>query len=130
MLTNGEATVLNAYGRDNRWYLRVLYPSRDHFAKTHSFADEHSLTFEVDTIRELKTEAAGRYGLTEPQYEALVLAARRGYFRVPREVTLDEMADELGLSHQALSERIHRGVNILLQSTLFPSATPAEEERQ
>ncbi|MDS0284591.1 helix-turn-helix domain-containing protein [Haloarcula onubensis] len=119
ILTNGEATILDAVGRRDRWHLRVLFPDREHFARTHEFAEDHGLAFDVRSIRELEGEPAGRYGLTEGQYEALILAADRGYFEVSRETTLEELADELDVSHQALSEQLRRGMEALVEDTLF-----------
>ena len=119
MLTNSEATVLDAIGRQRRWQFRVFYPNRELFSKTHDFCNEHGLTFKVDSVREMDGEPAGRYGLTTEQYEALVKATRRGYFSVPREITLEELAEEMGVSHQALSERIRRGTESLVDDTLF-----------
>ncbi|ESP86949.1 helix-turn-helix domain-containing protein [Candidatus Halobonum tyrrellensis] len=119
MLTNSEATILDAIGRERRWQFRVFYPERKLFSKTHDFCDQHGLTFEVDSVRQMDGEPAGRYGLTTEQYEALVKATRRGYFSVPREITLEELAEEMGVSHQALSERIRRGTEALVDDTLF-----------
>ena len=119
MLTNSEATILDAVGRDGQWKLRVLYPGRDLFSMTHDFCEEHGLSFDVSTIRELEGEPAGRYGLTSEQYEVLAEAARMGYFEVPREVSLEELAEELGVSHQAASERIRRATNALIEDALF-----------
>ncbi|AGN00356.1 DNA binding domain-containing protein [Salinarchaeum sp. Harcht-Bsk1] len=126
MLTNGGATVLDAYGRDGRWQLRVLYPNRDHFSTTHEFADEHGMTFDVESIREMDGEPAGRFGLTDAQHEALTAAAKAGYYEVPREVTLEELADDLGVSHQALSEQLRRGTCALLEDTLLIGMTNQE----
>jgi hypothetical protein len=119
MITNSEATVLDAVGRDGQWKLRVLYPERTLFSKTHEFCEDHGLDFDVTTIRELEGEPAGRYGLTNDQYEVLAEAARMGYFEVPREVSLEELAEELGVSHQAASERIRRATNALVEDALF-----------
>jgi len=119
ILTNGQATILDAVGQRDHWHLRVLFPDRDHFGRTHDFAENHGLTFDVRSIRELEGEPAGRYGLTEGQYEALLLAADRGYFEVSRETTLEELADELDVSHQALSEQLRRGMEALVEDTLF-----------
>jgi len=119
MLTNAEATVLDAVGQGERWKLRVLYPRRSLFSATHDFCEEHGLTFDVHSIRELEGEPAGRYGLTTEQYEVLAEAARTGYFEIPRDVTLEELAEELGVSHQAASERIRRATSALVEDTLF-----------
>lgn len=119
MLTNSEATILDAVGRGEQWKIRVLYPQRSLFSKTHEFCERHGLDFDVDSIRELEGEPAGRYGLTTEQYEVLATASELGYFEVPREVSLEELADELGISHQAASERIRRATSALVEETLF-----------
>ena len=128
MLTNSEATVLDAYGRNRGWHLRVLYPEREHFSRTHEFADEHGLTFEITTMREMEGEPAGRYGLTNSQYRVLELAARRGYYEIPRAVTLQELAAELGVSHQALSEQLRRGTGALVEDTVCIGSFPEEDQ--
>ena len=124
MLTSGEANILDAYAGSEEWKLRVLYPDRDKFSSTHEFCEEHGLSFEVHAIREMEGQPTGRYGLTEDQYEALVRATRRGHYDVPQEVTLEELADELDISHQALSERLRRGTEALVQDTLMIGAPP------
>lgn len=124
MLTNSEATVLDAHGQENHWTLRVLYPERDEFSKTHSFCAEHGLTFDVETIRELDSEATGRFGLTDVQYKTLMLAVECGYYEVPRKTTLEGLADELDVSHQALSERLRRATRSLVENALLASTMP------
>ncbi|GGO01406.1 MULTISPECIES: helix-turn-helix domain-containing protein [Haloarcula] len=119
MLTNSEATVLDAVGQGDRWKVRVLYPRRSLFSKTHDFCTEHGVEFEVSSIRELDEGPAGRYGLTSAQYEVLSEASRQGYFKVPREVSLSELADDLDISHQAASERLRRATDALVEDTLF-----------
>ena len=59
MLTNAEATVLDAYGHGPRWKLRVLYPEREEFSTTHEFCAGHGLTFDVASIREIDGQPAG-----------------------------------------------------------------------
>jgi hypothetical protein len=119
MLTNSEATILDAVGHHDEWKLRVLYPKRSLFSNTHEFCDQHGLTFEVESIRELEGEPAGRFGLTKEQYEVLATAASQGYFEVPRGVTLQELAEEFDVSHQAVSERLRRAIDALVEDTLF-----------
>lgn len=126
-LTNGEATILDADGRNDRWYLRVLYPDREHFSRSYEFATEHGLTFDIESIRELEGEPAGRFGLSDGQYRALVHAFERGYFEVPRKADLQDLAEELDVSHQALSERLRRGTGALVEDTLVIGAMADEE---
>lgn len=119
MLTNSEATVLDAVGREGQWKLRVLYPDRSLFSETHEFCEQHGLDFDVHSIRELEGEPAGRFGLSTEQYEVLAAGVEMGYFEVPRAADLEDLADELGISHQAASERIRRATNALVEDTLF-----------
>jgi hypothetical protein len=118
MLTTSEATVLDAHGRRDRWTLRVMYPDRDDLSDTHEFCRSHGLSFDVRSIRELDGEPAGRYGLTTEQFEALTTAAERGLFEVPRRTTMADLATELSVSHQALSERIRRATGALVEEAL------------
>jgi len=64
---------------------------------------------EAGQDEELETTAA----LTEPQQEAIAEAYRQGYYDVPREISLEELANELDISHQALSERLRRANRVL-----------------
>lgn len=119
MLTNSEATIMDAYGTGERWYLRILYPSREDLTKTVEFGEDHGLTFEIETIREMEGKPAGRYGLTEAQYEAMACAVENGYYQVPRENNLEDIAIDLDISHQALSERMRRATQALIEDTIL-----------
>ncbi|MDS0281533.1 helix-turn-helix domain-containing protein [Haloarcula onubensis] len=128
MVTNGRATVLDIHTRDDRWCLSVLYPTREHFSRTHQFATDHGLAFDVASIRETGGEPSGRVGLTDGQREVLVRAARQGYFDVPRDVDLEGLADDCEVSHQALSERLRRGMGTLIEDTLLVGAGTEQPE--
>jgi predicted DNA binding protein len=63
--------------------------------------------------------ANGKYGLTSAQHEALTLAFESGYYDVPADVTLDSLSKMLGITSQALSERLTRGTKTLIESTVI-----------
>lgn len=46
-------------------------------------------------------------------------AFEAGYFKVPKETTLKEFAEAQGVSHQAMSEQIQRGIHHLIEQTLI-----------
>ena len=121
MLLDSEATLLDAEVADDQgtWSLRVLYPTRDHLSKTYDFCEANDVTFDIRKVHELDAEPAGQYGITENQYAALRAACESGYFKIPRETNLDVIGEELGLSHQAVSERIRRGTDQLISETLL-----------
>ncbi|WP_049999289.1 helix-turn-helix domain-containing protein [Halococcus sediminicola] len=129
MLTNSEATIMDAYGKDGWWTLRVLYPIREAVSKTVEFCREEGLTFDIEMIREMEGEPAGRYGLTDNQYEALRVASELGYFKVPREIDMNELAEELDISHQALSERLRRAYDTLVEDAVLVGSDRDDSER-
>ena len=118
-LLEERGTILNAYGKREQWYLRMLFPSRDCLSSTYDFCREHDLTLQIENIYTMGgSDRRGQYGLTHEQHTALLAALERGYYDIPRTITLEELADQLDISHQALSERLRRGSENLLQNTL------------
>lgn len=118
VLSEEHATVLTAFGESDRWLLRVLFPDRDSLSRSYDFCDQTGLSVEVTSIYELDQRRSGQFGLTANQLESLITASEQGYYEVPRGATLTEVADELGISHQALSERLRRGHGRLVQNAL------------
>jgi predicted DNA binding protein len=58
-------------------------------------------------------------GLTDPQREALITAVENGYFDVPARATLESISEALGITSQAVSERLNRGTKTLVEATLM-----------
>jgi predicted DNA binding protein len=126
MLTESDATILEAYGGGGRehWQLRVLYPTQDSLTKTNNFCDERGLTFDIESVQQLDDEPTGRYGLSSKQYTALRRAVEAGYYDVPHGTGLDEIATDLGISNAALSERLDRATKALVEDTLLVGVDP------
>jgi len=106
-----EASIIQRLvGDDEGWHLRVAFPDRDSLDSFRAFCEEHDISYEVSRIYEERggTDADRGFGLTEKQRELLEMATRRGYFDVPRDIGLEELAAEAGISHQAASERLRR----------------------
>ena len=129
LLTEEEATILDAVVEDTRWRLRVLFPEREALSSTYEFATEQGLTVDVRKIHRLEEEGDrhGRYGLTDAQYETLVAALEHGYYGIPRETDMEDLSDELGVSHQALSERLRRAHLALVEEAIDVGGADAEE---
>ncbi|MXV61474.1 bacterio-opsin activator [Natronorubrum sp. JWXQ-INN-674] len=113
-------TVLGAHVTDGQWTLRLLFPEREELSDAVSAIEDHDVRVDVRRMVEagqdedLETTAA----LTEPQQEAIAEAYRQGYYDVPREISLEELANELDISHQALSERLRRANRVLASEQL------------
>jgi len=74
-------------------------------------------------VRRLDQSADGSdadpYGLTANQRDVLVMAIREGYFAIPRRTTLGDLGEKLGISDQAVSERLRRAERTLVERTVL-----------
>ena len=71
-----------------------------------------------DSGRGFVPPSVGGDALPRKQAETLRLALETGYFDVPRDVTLQDLADELGVSDQTVSERLRRGIATVVDDAL------------
>lgn len=69
--------------------------------------DDFGIGFSVEHVREIDASPADRL-LTERQQEVLVAAVEAGYYRAPRESTLGDVADTLGIANATASDVLHR----------------------
>jgi predicted DNA binding protein len=95
------------------------------FAITATQADFEAFGDRLDAsgLRYELLSAVGRDGsggdpLTDRQLECLTVAERMGYFEVPRECSLAEVADALGVDTSTVSETIRRGTAHVLERFL------------
>lgn len=103
----------------NGWLVRLLLPDREALNTIWRYTNENDIT--LDIIEIYGNEDVGgetSYGLTDEQQTALNIAYEEGYFCEPREVSLKEVADEIGLSSTAMSGRLRRGMRNLITATL------------
>jgi predicted DNA binding protein len=118
ILVEEDGTILAAFGRSESWALRTLFPEREALSRTHEFCEEAGLTMHIDSIYRLDEGRGGRFGLTETQQSTLLEAFEQGYYDVPRTVTADELATEIDISHQALSEQLRRAHGTLVENAI------------
>lgn len=122
--TEFGTTILEANGADGQWELRMRFDDRDHLTQLTDYFDEHDFEFALTELHEVThPRSPGQFGLTEKQEEALATAWEMGYFESPRDVTLSAIAEELDISEQALSNRLRRGYDALIENTLRVSST-------
>lgn len=127
-IVDADGTILEGRSQEDRWLLRFRFPDHADVAAFYQFLADNDITdFTIESIYELRTRS-GRGGsddLSSEQRTALTLAAQRGYFETPRETTLAEIGDELGISQQATSERIRRALKRVVFSSLnIPEESP------
>jgi predicted DNA binding protein len=100
------------------WLVQLLLPDRQALNTVWEYATEKEITLDIKEIYGNTTGGEMSYGLTDEQRAALEIAYERGYFGEPRNVSLDEVAEELGLSSTAMSGRLRRGMRNLIAATL------------
>lgn len=128
VLRDQEGMIWSAAGTAEEWTLDLLFSNRDALSAVYETCTASDIQFEITALRDLNGDQRARDLLTRCQYEALQAAYEHGYFAIPRGITLDDLADKLNISHQALSERLRRGQQALFDQTLRTVANQTEQE--
>ena len=115
-LVAADATILSAQGQGGEWKLRLLTPDRDGISRANEIMTDLGCKPEYRRISAFDDKSPTDTGLTDEQHETLLTAFEMGYYNIPRDVTAAELASELGISHQALSERFRRAHRELIKS--------------
>lgn len=117
-LSESEATVLEGHGSDP-WTFRLLFPTRSNVTTFREACSKEGIPFDVVRVSELQDGVTDpSFGLTKEQHEALRLAVEHGYYSIPRNVAISDLAAEVGISQQAMSERLRRGTAKVLTSVI------------
>lgn len=122
ILLQSQGLLLSSQGADSQWQLNLLYPDRETLRQASECCERFGLSLTIDAIWSFGSDQRTQSGLTSVQHETLIYSCQQGYFKVPREIGLDDLAEQIGISHQALSERLRRGHNTLINATLCDSA--------
>lgn len=101
------------------WRFQLRAPSREALAALYEGCREYGMNPQVQQIITNPAGIAGGQGmLTDKQHEALLAAYDGGYFDVPRDASLTDLAEELGISRQAFTRRLMRGIESVLTHTV------------
>lgn len=101
------------------WQLKQQFANRDELAAYRDSCLRAGADFRLDRLYESGSTSETIPGVSEKQREALLAAYEAGYFTVPRQTSLEEIAAELGISQSALAERLHRGQSHLLEHYFY-----------
>lgn len=119
---NGQ--LLGAVGTPTQWEFEIRFPAHETLSSFTTHCEDAQITVEANRIYNPTGPNAGPwYNLTDPQREALTLAVETGYYDIPRGCTTKELADELGISDQAVTERLRRAIVSLTMHTLIANGT-------
>ena len=119
-ITQTPVVLISSSGDSQQWTFEIRAEEREAIATLQEYCREHDLPIQLTSIHTLAgMTVSTEYNLTDTQREALVLAYQRGYYQTPQETTLQEMANSLGITGQALGARLRGGINRLIGSTLI-----------
>lgn len=117
-------TFLAATGTAQMWHVEVRFPSHEAFSQFQERCSAADIPLEVVRIyNPTEPDAGPGFGLSAPQRKALTLAVQEGYYAIPRRTSTEALAETFGISDQALTERLRRGIVALTTTTLFLDET-------
>jgi len=119
-------SLLEARASDGWWQVTVRYRTRDQLCDTYERLVKRGINADLRRITDVTDAGSHETRLTPEQQEALEAALEHGYFEIPRGVSMEELADELDISHQALSERFRRAYETLVDAELQPAGTESQ----
>lgn len=127
-LEASDGVLLSAQCDGEQWLLRLRFPDTAAVSTFYESCDANGI--EV-AIREIGGGADWEDSPTERlsarQEETLRVAFEEGYFEVPRQTSIRELAAKLGVSEQSVSERLRRGLTTLVDATVLPDTREADD---
>jgi predicted DNA binding protein len=119
-ITENNGYLLKGAGSGTQWSFQIRFPDHETLSSFDETCRERGIEFEVERVyNPTPPEAAEWFGLSTAQRETLVLALREGYFDIPRQISTKELGEELGVSDQAVIERLRRAVRTLADNTIL-----------
>jgi hypothetical protein len=104
-----DGTVTEASGGPSGWTFEVRFRDQEQLSSLERAFDRFDVPADYRSVKPVRNPCEGTGdGLTETQRRTVELAIESGYYDVPRATTLVDLAEELGISHQAVSERLRR----------------------
>jgi len=119
-ILNLDGQLLSATGTVDTWEFEIRFLSHESLSEFQEYCSNAHIPLEVGRIYNPVRPGTGMwYGVTDIQREALMRAVQGGYYSIPREMSTQDLADELGISDQAVTERLRRAIVALTENTLI-----------
>lgn len=129
-ILDNQGAILNATGTHEEWEFGIRFRRREDLSDFHEYCSENEVPILVKRIyNPIEVSGDSRMGMTTTQAETLVDALEKGYFDIPRKTSLVELADDYGVSDQAVSERIRRATSELIEASLLVEEEPPFTEK-
>lgn len=123
-IVNTDITLLSGIGNVKQWTFELRASDQQDLSDFQDYCRCNDISVELTELHQVSSLKSDReHELTEAQRKTVVMAYSSGYFDSPRDATQADLAAELGISPQAVSSRLQRGLRRLVASTLI---TPEE----
>lgn len=114
ILIDQNATIFSAIKDGNRWEFELRFPSQDALTAFRERTEKEGIDLDVRRVsRSQRSAIDSTDGLSAAQRETLELAVSQGYYSIPRKITTAELGEQLGVSDQAVVERLRRAMTNL-----------------
>ncbi len=129
-LLSCDAVLLRGNGDADSWEVRLRFPDSESLSAFHSTCRDAGVDVRVERLYHDGGAPSTGSLMTESQRELVERAYDEGYFDIPRQVTLEGLAEQLDISDQAVSERLRRGLEALVETTVKSPASVRERSEQ
>lgn len=121
-LIDHTAIILSAIKDGTRWEFDLRFPSNEALTAFREQITEKGIDLDVHCVSRSPHPAINpEDGLSPAQHETLELAISKGYYSIPRKTTTAELGTQLGISDQAVVERLRRAMTTLGEQYLAAS---------
>lgn len=118
-----KATIIESEGTAEQWRFQVRAANRDRIIEFRRVFVEEGIAVSLNRLYNLsEVVEANQRALTQDQRETLIKAYREGYYDSPKEISQQELGEQFGVSHRAISERLRRGTRNLIAASLISTA--------
>jgi predicted DNA binding protein len=111
------ADLLECRGEADDWQVGLRFPDEQSLSGFRDWCGDNDLDPAIE--HHYEPTGCGPYDLTDRQHTTLERAVQSGYYDIPRTTTTQELADELGVSDQAVTERLRRAITSLAEGTVL-----------
>lgn len=112
-----QGTIVHRFvGTYEGWECRCTFPSGAEFAVFRDTCAAENIDMTLHSRYEQQpTTSPFAPNLTDPQQELLLTALEAGYFEIPRDASLAEVGERVGITGNAASQRLRRGMRTLVE---------------
>ncbi|WP_254523738.1 helix-turn-helix domain-containing protein [Natrinema caseinilyticum] len=119
-MIESRAEVLIAEGSANRWNFRLQFANRSMLGDFRQRCHDNDIQFQLQALYNptIPSEPLEEGELSSEQYDILATAHAKGYWHIPRDIELGEIADLIGISPNAASQRMRRALDTVVDQAL------------